>query len=157
MMEITSLASQMRKALEAIALTMAPEPFPPYWHIFPKACCGDTSNLLAAYLAEHGFHNFTYVMGYFKKSGGPSHAWLEGYGLIIDITGDQFADRVEDSISPILVSTKRVWHDQYFVDQERHDDANFKTHLSRHQPLYEMYSRLQPYLSQAGRNVPSYE
>jgi hypothetical protein len=41
-MEIINLANQMRKALEAIALTIAPAPFPPCWNIFPQACCGDT-------------------------------------------------------------------------------------------------------------------
>lgn len=146
-MEIINLANQMRKALETIALTMAPAPFPPCWHIFPKACCGDTSNLLAAYLADHGFRDFTYVMGYFKKSGGPSHAWLEGHGLVIDITGDQFADRVSDAPQPVCVSTKRAWHDQYFVDQDPQGEANFKMHSSPYLPLYDMYSRLQPYLN----------
>jgi hypothetical protein len=146
-MDIVNLANRMRNALEAIAPNMAPTPFPPSWHIFPKACCGDTSNLLAAYLAEHGFHDFTYVMGYFKKSGGPSHAWLDGNGLIIDITSDQFSDRVPKALGPVYVSTKRDWHDQYFLDQDRRGEANFMKHLSPHAPLYEMYARLHPYLT----------
>lgn len=135
----------MRKALEAIALTIAPSPFPPCWHIFPQACCGDTSNLLAAYLGDHGFCDFTYVMGYFKKPDGHSHAWLEGHGLVIDITGDQFMGKVSDVPQPVFVSTNRTWHDKYFVNQDRRGEANFKMHVSPHLPLYEMYARLEQY------------
>lgn len=109
-------------------------------------CCGDSSNLLAAYLADQGFHNFDYVLGYFKRPNGPSHAWLEGEGLIIDITGDQFIDRVQDGLPPVFVSRSAAWHELYFVNQDRQGNADFRTHQTLHMPLFEMYSKLQPYL-----------
>lgn len=60
---------------------------------FPRACCGDASDLLAHYLLVHGIQTY-YVCGNYygdEEGGHQSHAWLELHdSTIIDITGDQF-------------------------------------------------------------------
>ena len=60
---------------------------------FPRGCCGDTSDLLAHYLLEHGIKT-NYICGNYRNGGiekWQSHAWLETIdGTVIDITGDQF-------------------------------------------------------------------
>ena len=61
---------------------------------FPRACCGDTSDLLAQYLLDNGIKTY-YVCGnyYFDDvtMNAQSHAWLwTADKTIIDITGDQF-------------------------------------------------------------------
>jgi len=62
---------------------------------FPEGCCGDTSDLLAEYLLEHGIKT-QYVCGTYideQFNSMRSHAWLcTEDGTIIDITGDQFKD-----------------------------------------------------------------
>ncbi len=60
---------------------------------FPRACCGDASDLLAHYLLKNGIQT-NYVCGNYygdPEGGWQSHAWLElQNGIVIDITGDQF-------------------------------------------------------------------
>lgn len=60
---------------------------------FPRACCGDASDLLAQFFLENEI-NSTYVWGnrYFDdpEEGTQSHAWILVDGLIVDITGDAF-------------------------------------------------------------------
>lgn len=61
---------------------------------FPRGCCGDTSDLLAQFLLEHGIKTY-YVFGTFRPGSFEdiqTHAWiLTENQIIIDITGDQFS------------------------------------------------------------------
>lgn len=63
------------------------------FNIFPKGCCGDTSNLLAEFLLENDIVT-EYVCGEFiydSDKNNQTHAWLVvEKDIIIDITGDQF-------------------------------------------------------------------
>ncbi len=63
---------------------------------FPSKCCGDTCDLLAQYLLEHGIRTF-YVCGTYygdEFENIQSHAWLiTKNNIIIDITGDQFKNK----------------------------------------------------------------
>lgn len=144
--EIACLASQMRTALEQFALTAAKTLYPPCWDQFPMGCCGDASNLLAAYLADHGFNDCVYVVGKPLWSEGGSHAWIERDGLIIDITVDQFAGKTSSIPASVFVSHDRTWHDTYCVNQGHHGEANFQKHVAPPFSLVLMYSKLQPYL-----------
>lgn len=87
---------------------------------FPRGCCGDTSDLLAQYLLEHHI-NSLYVCGnrYFPDpdEGTQSHAWLVVNGLIIDITGDQFSDRVSyyNYNERVYVGPGDAFHDLFTV------------------------------------------
>ncbi len=49
-----------------------------------------------------------------------THAWVERYGLIVDITADQFPDVSE----PVVLTTNRTWHDARFPPIPSHDAAN---------------------------------
>lgn len=62
---------------------------------FPRACCEDSSVLLATFLAENGFPGASLFYG---KHGGlreelRTHVWLLLGPFQIDITGDQFQER----------------------------------------------------------------
>lgn len=88
---------------------------------FPRGACGDAALLLAEYLSERGYGPFRYVLG---EREGRSHAWIEGHGLIIDITADQF----EDFDQPVFVSDTSTWH-QTFDGEDLHE-ADFRLYDS---------------------------
>lgn len=89
---------------------------------FPCGCCGDASELLAQYLLEHGIRS-TYVCGnrYFDdpEEGTQSHAWLRVDGLIIDITGDQFCDRISyyNYDQRVYIGPGDAFHDLFYVNK----------------------------------------
>jgi len=96
---------------------------------FPHGACGDASLLLARYLSERGCGEFRYILG---LRDGNSHAWLQQGPLIIDITGDQFADNPH---GPVYVGEDQAWfvgfagEDQHTADYSIFDD-NTKAMLS---------------------------
>ena len=108
---IRSIAQRMRFALETLPfrnrfLTLEP---------FPKACCGDASLLLGAYLVDQGHTGFRYICGERGEMHGgtwTSHAWLANGPLIVDITADQFPD----GPGAVIVSRRSLWHAQFEVE-----------------------------------------
>ena len=92
---IEQLATQFRKAID-MALEAGEFDNDSIYRRFPRACCGDTSDLLAQYLLDKGIKT-DYVCGmYWGKTDGNGqfHAWLMvDKCIIIDITGDQFSGR----------------------------------------------------------------
>ena len=95
MKEIKQFATQFRRAID-LALEAGEFDNDSIYRRFPRACCGDTSDLLAQYLLDKGIKT-DYVCGTYwgKPDGnGQSHAWLmvDKY-IIIDITGDQFSGK----------------------------------------------------------------
>ena len=79
---------------------------------FPRGSCADATLLLGTYLAEIGVGTFEYVEGDRGEGCKPaSHAWLEGGGLIIDITADQFAEVSE----PVIIAETSAWHQTFKV------------------------------------------
>ncbi len=95
MKEIEQFATQFRRAID-LALEAGEFDNDSIYRRFPRACCGDTSDLLAQYLLDKGIKT-DYVCGTYwgKPDGnGQSHAWLmvDKY-IIIDITGDQFSGK----------------------------------------------------------------
>ena len=61
---------------------------------FPKGCCGDTSDLLAEYLAQHDIYTY-YVCG---QKGTQSHAWLVLVNTVTVTTDNSDADRKYKSL-----------------------------------------------------------
>ena len=92
MTDIERLAIQFRKAIE-LAQNAGEFENDFSFYKFPRACCGDASDLLAQFLLENGIKTW-YTYGTFRPSryeGTQTHAWLITSDCqIIDITGDQF-------------------------------------------------------------------
>jgi hypothetical protein len=86
---------------------------------FPKGVCGAVCFLLGHYLCQNGFPSAEYVNG-IRPSDGESHAWIEIDGIIVDITGDQFAEVAEE----VIVTADTAWHGQ-FCDRTGRRPADF--------------------------------
>lgn len=99
---ILELYSEFRRRLERCPSQNLPVSL----HDFPRGACGDAAPLLAEFLSEHGYGPFRYILG---ERNGRSHAWLQGNGLIIDITADQF----EDFDAPVFVGESSTWHESF--------------------------------------------
>lgn len=68
---LTSLVYEFRGAIESAKSNGDLDNFK-FYRNFPRACCGETSSLLAKYLYQYGFKTI-YVCG---DCNGQSHAWL---------------------------------------------------------------------------------
>lgn len=91
------------------------------FEMFPRGCCGDVAELLAAYLKDEGFGVFEYVSGWCGERSS-SHAWLEKDCIVIDATADQF---VGES-NPAMVTCDRSFHSQFRDRAERRADGDFR-------------------------------
>ena len=92
-----------------------------HFNEFPRGCCGDASELLAAYLKDCGLGEFSYVSGW-DAQGELSHAWLELDGLVIDITADQF----EGEYRATIVELYSDWHKKFSRGREMKHNADFR-------------------------------
>ncbi|ASA21276.1 hypothetical protein [Paenibacillus donghaensis] len=118
--KIYDSATLFRRAIEK--MDISEYSMSPWFNRFPRACCGDASNLLAKYLREqHGVETI-YVCGWRK---GQSHAWLEYNDLIIDITADQF----EEIFEPAVVTTDKTFHSRFL--NQKYSDSDFNKFDSR--------------------------
>ena len=81
---------------------------------FPRGCCGDASDLLSKYLMRNGIKTL-YVSG---TDGRQTHAWLEYYDYIIDITADQFPDISEK----IFITNNNQWHSRFKRQTKNYSD-----------------------------------
>lgn len=81
---------------------------------FPTGCCGCVSNLLQRFLFERNIHT-NYISGQY---GSESHAWLETeYGIVIDITGDQYKYHELRFSKPVYVGKRNNgFHDKFNLD-----------------------------------------
>ncbi len=102
------------------------------FNLFPKGCCGDTSNLLAQFLLGFGIHS-NYIYGEYSyedpEAQSQSHAWLQCQGgIIIDITGDQFSDRPEFFYfdTPVFVGKIDRMHIQFKTDSRNVHSAGIE-------------------------------
>lgn len=91
-----------------------------FFNDFPRGCCGDTAELLAAHLKDAGLGTFSYISGWDTEAQ-TSHAWLEKDGHIIDITPDQF----EDAYERPFVTADDTWY-QRFSNRQNIDDGDFR-------------------------------
>ena len=85
---------------------------------YPRGCCGNTTEMLGAYLTENGISGFEYISGSKSDS---SHAWLEKDGIIIDITRGQFGNKG----CGIIKASEDRWYDEW--ERESCGDATAKT------------------------------
>jgi hypothetical protein len=138
---ITRLASQMRKAIEAVPRAELPLPM----SCFPRGACGDACLLLGAYFADQGINGFEYVCGERgskAENTWTSHAWLADNELVVDITADQF----NDAPSAVIVASPSIWHRRFEINHRSNSDFRLRSgfgvcHLTT------MYSRLKPVLA----------
>lgn len=87
---------------------------------FPCGCCSYTSDLLQRYLIEQ-YGVFTWYMSgrYGYGWDGESHAWLETQaGIVIDITGDQYAFKKLKFTEPVYIGPRADgFHDKFELDE----------------------------------------
>ena len=114
--KIKEAVLRFRKAMERCYSQLG-TPF----KMFPRGCCGDVAELLAAYLKDEGFGVFEYVSGWCVERNS-SHAWLERDGIIIDATADQFLGES----NPAMVTRDRSFHSQFKDHTERRADGDFR-------------------------------
>lgn len=110
--EISIAVARFRKALEASAADLGDA-----FALFPRGCCGNASILLANYLREQRLGLFELVSGCRDEV---SHAWLEGGGMIVDVTIDQFHDAPPGS----FVLQNFEWHEQFSRHREREEEVD---------------------------------
>jgi hypothetical protein len=122
------LATSFRLAVEIVVETGN---VPMHIQGFPRGCCGIISELMGDYLNTVGIGEFFYVCG---MRDGASHAWLEINGLIVDITGDQFPDRLG-----IYVDKPDAWYGEWEEDTK---------HLAVHEPSAFFYGEECRFLEQ---------
>jgi len=105
--QVRNVASTVRAALEKCG----PDSGLPSLKDFPRESCADAVLLLGARLDDLGLGPFDAVGGEFSLDHDDrrSHAWLEGRGILVDITADQFPD-VSD---PVLVTRDPSWHRRF--------------------------------------------
>ncbi len=78
---------------------------------FPVGWCGHASELLCTYLndREPGVGAFEHVWGERHRPKYQTHAWVEGSGVISDITADQF----DPDLPGVWITADRGWHGQF--------------------------------------------
>lgn len=108
---LVAAVSRFRKAIETGCLDDSPR-----FAYFPKGCCDITSDLLGTYLESLGFGQFDHICG---QRDDWRHAWIEGQGLIIDVTADQ----CEDGPGPVVVAPQSPWH-LLFTDRDNRGPAH---------------------------------
>jgi hypothetical protein len=115
-------ATRVRAAFEAGPL---PDPLPR----FPRGACRLSSLALAAHLRRQGLGDWELCSSFRQE--GPftqTHAWLERDGVLLDITADQFNDRVPLQAVPVLLGTDHSWHAQ-FEPPNRHPAVPFDSDM----------------------------
>lgn len=105
---LKELASSVRQILERYSLDTKDIMF----ELFPRGCCGPTSELLGRCLIELGFANVKYIAAERPDHTG-SHAWIDVDGVIVDITADQFGE------PGVIVSRVSPWHAQWCTEPAR--------------------------------------
>lgn len=148
---VEQLASEFRTAIEN-AKAAGEFEFDFSFSQFPRACCGDTSDLLGQYLLENKIKS-TYVCGnrYFDnpEEGTQSHAWLLVDGLIVDITGDQFINNslYYNYSIPVYVGTGDAFHFLFEVEERNvHEFCGIENYdrMCRLR-LFDLYNKIKKY------------
>ena len=115
---------------------------------FPNGLCGWVSIVLGAVLSnEFPDEMFFYVSG---MSGEMSHAWIEYYDYVIDITADQFQEVTEEVL--IVQRSDSSLHTRFEIEKSvRLNDEFLKyyLHYKEENSIYQEYLKLK----QLPRNV----
>ena len=102
---VRAAAARLRRACEQ----EKPHLLDVQFRLFPRGACGSTAVLLGEYLQRCGLGTWTYVSGWAAAPRG-THAWIERDGVIVDITADQFDEKIHE---PVIVTTDPSWHAQF--------------------------------------------
>jgi hypothetical protein len=116
---LRELAGAFRNAIERADR----EKLPCTLQEFPRGSCGEAALLLGTFLKNQCMGSFQYVCGW---RDGHSHAWLEGDGIIVDITADFFPDKSDK----IIVTHRSPWHEMFERKVDQHE-ADFHLYDSR--------------------------
>jgi hypothetical protein len=117
LVKLKSVATRFRLAIERCDRRQLPV----CMQGFPAGACGDATLLLGTFLADQGLGTFMYVLGTRTDNeidGRYTHAWLEGDGIIVDITADQFSEVDER----VIVSKFSEWHSTFDRDEPNKAD-----------------------------------
>lgn len=111
---------------------------------FPTGLCGWVSIVLGAALSnEFSNEMFYYVSG---MSGEMSHAWIEYYDYVIDITADQFQEVTEDVL--IVQRVNSSLHTRFEIEERvRLNDEFLKhyLHYREENSIYQEYLKLRQF------------
>lgn len=81
---------------------------------FPNGCCGISAKFMAHHLRTQGVRDEGEMsLAAWRMRGRASHAWLEVSGMIVDVTADQFDQR----LPRVIVTRDRTWHSQFRGDR----------------------------------------
>lgn len=126
MREIKQLAMKFWKAIDEAHEDGKLRSYPLFSR-FPKECCDLTCDLLAQYLSEYGIETYQ-MRGTYENDASRHHVWLLTYdGIVIDITGDQFKDKLlpAEQIQTVHVGTEGSLHRIFCMDRERWENTRF--------------------------------
>lgn len=99
----------------------------PMFRKFPNECCDLTCDLLGQYLAEDGIMTYQ-INGVNKYDTAWHHVWLlTNDGILIDITEDQFVDRLVsvDDIDPVHVGKEGIVHGIFSFKRKYEPNTKF--------------------------------
>ncbi|MEE0958054.1 MAG: hypothetical protein UH734_08255 [Ruminococcus sp.] len=145
--EIKRLASQFRSGIELAKEEGKFREYP--FNQFPFGCCGDTSDLLAQYLFNHGITCWIVSGTYsFENLRNPSeyldfytHGWIELNGKIfVDITADQFNNNPDFALCNMPSCYVGKTNDFYDLFLQ---DINYRKSFRNLQELNNAFPRLQ--------------
>ena len=86
---------------------------------FPAGWCQDCSRVLGKLLEEQSEYGFKLVFGTRGEHSNSTHVWLKRGDLVVDITADQFCQKVA---SPVIVSTESSWHGEWQRTEQELDE-----------------------------------
>ena len=125
---------------------------------FPDECCDMTCDLLGYYLYKNKIETHQ-INCACKADVSRRHVWLEtDSGLIIDITGDQFNDKLPllRPVSPVYVGRETELHKLFCLNKICEENTNFtdeecfygfgKQPSRRQKDLKDLYEIIERYL-----------
>ena len=144
------MSLQFRKAIEtAIENNEEGE----FFRKFPTGQCGNTSDILAQYFIDNGIKPIIYVSGTYYGDNWDdqwSHAWLEVYGQIVDLTGDQFRCHkkpLQNNI-PVYVGKMNSFYKSFDICPESgHEHLGLEPKWSNYRELMRTYHTILKYLN----------
>lgn len=157
MKEIERLAKQFRNAIDAAFENGELRRCYPFSN-FPYDCCEHTCDLLGQYLLENGIETFQ-MNGTCKKDVSWHHVWLlTNDDIVIDITGDQFIDKLvsDKDVEAVHVGNEGTIHKIFILNRipqanttftDENEFTGFDKHPSvRQARLLEVYEIVRQYL-----------
>lgn len=126
MRKIKRLARNFRDAIDMAFDRHELTSYPPFSE-FPRECCEHTCDLLAQYLSENNIETIQ-VNGVYRYDETRRHVWLlTKDGIVIDITGDQFANNLVSSqdVEIVHVGSEGTIHKLFSLERELQQNTIF--------------------------------